>query len=47
MSLVGLLLFTLVVVGLPYTYFISRACEPSGISEFFSAVLAFHSREGC
>jgi hypothetical protein len=43
----GLLLFTLVVVGGPYSYFISRACQPSSVSEFFSDFRAFHTSEGC
>lgn len=47
MTIAGLLLFTLVVVGVPYSYFIVKACQPSGVSEFFSDVGAFFSREGC
>ena len=43
----GLLLFILVVVGGPYSYFILKACQPSGVSEFFSDFRAFHTREGC
>ena len=43
----GLLLFTLVVVGGPYSYFISKACQSSSVSELFSDIGAFHSSEGC
>lgn len=47
MTTAGLLLFILVVVGAPYSYLILQACQPSGVSEFFSDFRAFHSREGC
>ena len=47
MNTAGLLLFTLLVVGGPYSYFILKACQPSGVSEFFSDIVAFHSLEGC
>ena len=44
---VGLLLFSLVVVGVPYSFFLVNACHPSSVSEFFSYFGPFHSREGC
>ena len=47
MTIAGPLLFVLVVVGVPYSYFIVEACQPSGVSEFFSDIGAFYSREGC
>ena len=47
MTIAGLLLFILVVVGVPYSYFIVRACQPSGVSEFVSDIGAFYSLEGC
>lgn len=43
----AMLAFVLVIVGGPYAYLISRACNPSGVSDFFSKAAAFHSREGC
>lgn len=39
------LLFALVVAM--YCAFIWRACGPAGLGDFFSAFLAFHTREGC
>lgn len=47
MTTVGLLLFALVVVGVPYSFFIVKACQPSSVSQFFSDIGAWHSREGC
>lgn len=47
MTSIGLLLFAMLAVGAPYSFFIYKACGPSSISEFFSDVGAFHSREGC
>lgn len=44
---VSILLFIFLVVGGPYSTFIYRACHPAGITEFFDAIGAFHSREGC
>lgn len=43
----GLLLFVLLVVGGPYSYLIYNACRPSGVSDFFLDVGAFHTRDGC
>ncbi len=40
-------LFAAVIVGGPYAYLITRACEPTSFSEFVSDVSAFHTREGC
>lgn len=36
-----------VFVFLLYSAFIWRACEPSGLSGFVDAFMAFHTREGC
>lgn len=47
MTTVGLLLFALVAVGLPSSFFISKACQPTGVSEFFSDIPAYFSSEGC
>ncbi len=47
MTSISLLVFAMLVVGAPYSFFIYKACSPASISEFVSDVGAFHSREGC
>jgi hypothetical protein len=47
MTTAGLLLFALLAAGGPYSFFIWKACQPSGVSAFFSDIRAFHSLEGC
>lgn len=39
--------FVVLVVGGPYSFLITKACQPSGISDFVADVRAFHTREGC
>lgn len=39
--------FVLLMVGGPYTYLIVKACQPTGVGDFFSDVRAFHTKAGC
>ena len=47
MSTVALSFVAALLVGGPYAYLISKACEPASVSEFFADARAFHTREGC
>ena len=44
---VGLLLFAVLVVAGPYSFFIHKACGSSSLSEVDADIGAFHSHEGC
>jgi hypothetical protein len=46
-TVIGLTIFVLIVVGGPYSYLIFRACEPTGLGDFFTSFAEFHTREGC
>lgn len=47
MANIGLLLFAVLAVGAPYSFFMHRACGSSSVSELVSDIAAFHTREGC
>ncbi len=47
MTNIGLLLFAVLAVGVPYSFFMHQACGSSSVSELVSDSGAFASSRGC